>query len=243
MKLRLVLILTSIALFATSGNLFAEECEEKPCCPENKTMLKKGSSALLFKVTGNLTIDEWQGMGIYMKHHFSPKRALRTGFEIDARLSDYGTDSNSGSSYYQDASTNVIDFAFSTQYIRFLSDPSDINFYWVAGPKFGVSYDIDREKRVYRESDLNVNSIIIDKRETSSVYSGLFGGIGVEWFIKKKFSLIAEYECTGAYTWNSTTFTNERLVENNSEYYQSEGTYTSWSYQMYGARMGLALYF
>lgn len=125
-------------LFPLSASTQDLDMEEK----KHSNSLKAGSWALQFEINKDFKFDEFQGLLISTKHHFSNKRAVRFGLGINSDISDVvlsNTQRQADTLVSRDSDqSDSSSFAFeiAAQYISYPSPTKQVNVFFGGGPHF-----------------------------------------------------------------------------------------------------------
>ena len=197
-----------------------------PAAAERENSLRDGAWALQFSINGGdfFSLSSFAG-GVSVKHHFTPKSAIRAGVSFDAAG---WTDSGSGA----ESESDDRGISLSTIYQRYVNPSADANLYWGVGPY--VRYD-----DLVQEGQPSDSLTIVYENESWA--TGLFVVLGVEWFAAKVISLHAEYEAAAGYRWTGQSSEYKRLGESPvRDVRESDG----WNIRAGSAvRFGLSVYF
>ena len=136
--------------------------------------------ALQFGVGENLTLRDFQGPVISAKHHSSGARAIRYGLSV---LAEH-VNGDAAAALADQTRVSVGLVAHFLNYPTLARDPRGrVQMFWGLGPRLGLDV-----RRFGQPEDETVTA------RTVSVGAG--GTVGVEWFIRPRISLSAEYETT-----------------------------------------------
>ncbi len=158
----------------------------------------KGSKALIFQIK-DLNLRAIEGALLSYKQHISDKSALRLGLNV-GRLSidnDYESKVNliqqetgeRKSETNNTKSTNEL--SIHLVYLRTNGNAKTVNLYYGLGP--AAVYRKIKDKTYY-----DGRSRISSDKETYKS-AGLLGILGIEWFVRKEISLVAEYSLSAMF--------------------------------------------
>lgn len=139
-----------------------------PAAAERENSLRDGAWALQFSINGGdfFSLSSFAG-GVSVKHHFSPKSAIRAG-------ASFGVSSGSAtSSSGREGEGDNRAVSLSTLYQRYVNPTADANLYWGVGPY--VRYEDGVQEAQAGDSLTTVS-------ESESWGTGLSVVLGVEWF-------------------------------------------------------------
>lgn len=194
-------------IFLTIVNLHAQEAE-----PKSENGLKAGSWSLQFSITNNFRLSSFEGTLISAKKHFSDKKALRFGLTLSGNtlnsneeIEDFRADTLANKNDNTDESDNF-SFGFNTHFLYYPAPTNTVNIYWGVGPSFSIALSTKESSRTASENQSQTS----EKRTSISV--GVSSALGVEWFVSKNFSFIAEYGLQASYLY----FKGEKSSESSS---------------------------
>ncbi len=200
--------------------------------------LKPGAWALQFQITENFTLRDFQGFLISAKRHSSAKRAIRFGLGISGNVSDV----DFTSTILQNDSVIAQDgehfdfkngrFEVVAQFISYPSPNDEVNFFVGAGPLIRLAYS---EFSSPRDSS-------IEKTNESSGGFGASGVFGVEWFVTRRISFLAEYGVSFLYAKLVREVTQKELFGSREEFSEISEI-SSTRFEPLAVKFGLTLYF
>jgi len=196
---------------------------------------RKHKWALQFQAGYNFQVQAFNGLSFSLKYHLSDKSAFRfgAGYLGDIR--------NEKEDEYEYCSSNSYNYEYYNyrlnlvfNYIYCVNPYSRFNLYWGIGPTGGYTYN-------YHKGPSSNNRDLTDTYCRNFWSIGLNGVLGVEWFPIPDFSLFAEYEATGLYSYSHYT---QMLVNQQNRYTEKdEGNYKEWSFEANRALLGISVYF
>ena len=182
-------IIICLNCFLPDTFLFAQENPK-----ENS--LESGAWALQFQITRNFALSRFEGSVISAKRHFSDKKSLRFGLNLNASISD--TEQNFTrmvsdtlrETRKNDGENNTQNIELNVQYLFYPSPAKEINLFLGIGPMIGFNRS-NSETGLDREP---LNPVDSTSKRTSKRWSlGVSANLGVEWFATKSISFLAEY--------------------------------------------------
>lgn len=133
--------------------------------------------ALQFQITNNFTLGSFQGTLLSAKKQLSERKAFRIGVDLRSSYRDESVDGSVADVQAEDRNAQHV--FLDAQFITYPISGDVIAAYWGAGPRVGFSRQVD---------DREVAKII------EWTFAGGIGGVlGVEWFVRPRISLTAEY--------------------------------------------------
>lgn len=158
-----------------------------------RTSLVDGKSALLFEVIGDFDLTSFEGANLSYKHHYADNRAYRIGVGVSAAHTNQDQDATGSRWTETETSRKSISLTALKLYYRGMNDRG--SFYWGLGPRIGYSQD----KNTYETPEWD------DDYTSEYTYDQANAGItcvlGVEWFLAREFSLLAQYGTVLEYSW------------------------------------------
>lgn len=153
----------------------------------SQSNMEHGDWALMFQIDKNFTLKDFSGTLISFQRTLSNRNAIRWGLNLDGGYSEQKNNPT------QKTTTGNFHIGVSMDYLWYAHVSHDIRFYYGLGPIVGFGYDHTKNSQ---NSGVNVT-----KQTTVSEQIGLNGVAGVEWFVKPRISLVAEYvpALTGQY--------------------------------------------
>ena len=203
--------------------------------------LKKGKWALQFEIDSNFELRSFQGSTLSIKKHTADNRAYRLGLSFQFEISDgdlarppYGPGNSPG-----DKDLIQQSYRLDLQKIYYADNSDAINLFFGLGPTVQYYY-LNDKRDIRNDDDSYVN---YEHNKNSAFYAGALGIIGVEWFVNKDISLLAEYGTSIRFE----TITREnlrQLIQTNTQYnqYNSENT-QGISVEPTNVKFGLSVYF
>lgn len=198
--------------------------------------LYKGSWSLLFEIGGNFTLRNFKGLMISVKTHFSPKFAIRSGFNINQSVDNEVLDYKD---YYGYAGTNVpinnnsMSFSFLITPLYYFNPGSRVNIFAGIGPRADYSHNYYEDYYL----DYYLRYVHVD-----SWAIGLEGIVGVEVFPVHYLSLFGEYSASATLGKSISKNTVKDYYTNiTQEFFNYHTTYSRLSADV--VRFGLSLYF
>jgi len=186
--------------------------------------LTAGSWALQFQIQNNLTLGNFDGLGIALKRHLSGGSALRGGVNFTTSGSSQELRPDSVQTR---ADSDLRGVRAALHYVWYPRPQADVNLFMGIGPAFG-----------YLSNDsLNSASGRERSSETSEWQVGAHGILGAEWFATRSLGIHAEYEIAYQYASSEATVstgTPETKVTRNTD---------RWSFGTSAVRFGLSVYF
>ena len=155
-----------------------------------------GDWALMFQIDKNFTLKNYSGALISFQKNLSNRNAVRWGLNLNG---GYNQQKNSPT---QKTTTGKFHIGVSMNYLWYAHVYKHIRFYYGLGPVVAFGYDHTRNSQ---NSGANVT-----EQSTLTEEVGVDGVVGVEWFVRPRISLLAEYvpSLTGKFqsTVNKGTF-------------------------------------
>jgi hypothetical protein len=204
-------------------------------------------NAFQFQIADNFQLSSFQGSVVSMKRLLSEKKAIRFGLSISAKVSNNDSESSAASdslvsSRQLDHSSYGIDV--SAQYLCSPYRVSGIVFFIGTGPLLSYNYAKSDDKNVYYQSA--IGDIVTAKHTaTAKNYGlGIVGVCGVEWFLKEKLSLTAEYGLSIQYSWrdSETNISQQSELGNNEKMDRTDNS-NSFAIRPVAVRFGVSIYF
>jgi hypothetical protein len=170
-QIRRRLSLCIILIVCITNVLIAEQSENKSVVSNNS--LHKGSMSLDFRITYRSYLESFSGSIISGKYQYSDKSALRCGLTLNIERDERMRTASTYSAVYDIFSVKMI-----AQYLRYLSSNKKISSYYALGPTiYFTRYEVNDANRSIQRY----------------IYAGFQINWGVEWFVSKSISLVAEY--------------------------------------------------
>lgn len=226
-----VLLIVFLLSTFTTQPLFGEERDKVHS-------LYKGALALQFQSSVSSRV-------IAGKYHLQDDRALqvRLGFNGTYGWNDRYEDSDYGLYQSSENKSYSYDISLDVQYLHYKKPLSAINTYWGIGPGLGYSYSWNELTSVpssYPDND-GINKSF---QESYSIKSGLSGCIGFEWFLKPRFSLMADYRVNVYYSIDQSKSKYRYQYNNGDErndYHETKGGRMNLNYDR--VELGFSFYF
>ncbi len=212
---RFILVnVVAVLCFIFTVNVFAQTGEAQESKQVNS--LKKGNWAIQFQINDNFSLSSFQGSSISAKYHFSNKKALRFGLTLSGGFSDKNGD------VLIESSTNNQNIGISTQYTIYPAVNKEVNFFFGFGPNVVLVHTNTESK--YQNTQTNI--------EDTHWSIGVSGIVGVEWFVKRSISFLAEY--SSSFNYNS---------DKRKDSHDNESHTKSYDLNSKSVKFGLSLYF
>lgn len=160
----------------------------------SKDALKAGSWSLQFGIQSYFRLGAADGFLISCKRHYSPNSAIRFGLTVRGNLANNEDDdrSNQGqSTTYREVDGYSGSFDLVAAYLHFANPQRRVKLYYGLGPFVGGSRSRSDFKST--KNDFGTRSTESTWRHSYSVYIGVRGLLGTEWFVAENISLLAEY--------------------------------------------------
>ena len=162
----------------------------------HQTRMNPGKWALMFQIDKNFTLKDYSGALISFQKTLSERNAVRLGLNLSGGYKEQK------SSATQKTTTGNFHIGVTLNYLWYAHVSNNIRFYYGLGPIVAFGYDHTKNSQ---NSGAN-----IEKQTTLTEEIGLDGVAGVEWFVRPRISLLAEYvpSLTGKFksTVNKSTF-------------------------------------
>lgn len=158
----------------TFGAMFlcASISSAQPADSSRLNSLAAGSWSLQFQLGSNFSLQSLDGM-FFAKYHLSEHNAFRAGISF------------SGETASQEVPTSTLqtnknlNLGIAIQYLHYFYTESDLSLYGGVGPRFFLNHSV---------YDYSLSS---DRQTNWSL--GIRVSVGVEWFVKRNISLLAEH--------------------------------------------------
>lgn len=203
-------VVFSVIFFSINNLSFSQENQSI-----QTPFISNKSKSILFGIDKDLYIDSFLGTVFSAKKHFSTKSALRTGLSLSFDYKDekYRYDSQT-SSEEDENKEESLSYSISSviEYLHYVDTKSRIYFYFGIGPQLGYNWTHSKhyEKNGYFWKE--------DYKSDFSKWSlGLHTSLGIECFLTKNISLLAEYGLTLYYENGSSTSGYDDHSTNTSE--------------------------
>ena len=178
-----------IIMFIISGVAYGGDTDTNLTNVDN---IKKGSFALQFKVNENFKITDFNGALISAKYHYSKSAGIQFGFEINSSRDKSEYNIMAAPDYSTDE--RIIEICMLIQHILYIKKKASSGLYWGIGPFFNLSNIKER----YIEYTSPDDSFSRDYRN-KVIGIGITNSFGVEIYIWKNLSLLAEYNLSLKY--------------------------------------------
>ncbi|HKI47171.1 MAG TPA: hypothetical protein VKA08_17705 [Balneolales bacterium] len=197
--------------------------QTEPQQPETNT----GDWALMFQIDQNFTLKDFSGALISFQKTLSNRNAVRWGLSLNG---GYNEQKNNPP---QKTTTGKFHIGVYMNYLWYAHINHEIRFYYGLGPTVSVGYN--------HTKDSQNSGINIMKQNTLSEGVGLEGVAGVEWFVRPRISLLAEY--VPALTGKYTSTTNKTLNTASGVSTRSKTSTTDIHFGSLPVRFGVSVYF
>ncbi len=170
------------------------------------------------------------------KRHFTPKKALRTGFLLSGRIEQntdsmiYNYNGHSPLTYMTYDTNKTVSIGMHLHYIRYSNPEKKMGFYYGAGPKVRYNYNYRHGRE---DIDATRNDVYWDKIQ--NYIFAVDGFAGLEWRFIENIGLLFEYPVSVAYIISKTTSSRENRVRNR----ETERFHFEYS----NPKFGLSIYF
>lgn len=197
-----------------------------------RTSLIDGKSALLFEIIGDFDLTSFEGANLSYKHHYTDNRAYRIGVSVG--LSNENRDEDGSGTRWREDQVSRSSISLTALKLHYRNMYDRGSFYWGLGPRIGYSH----EKHTYETPEWD------DDYSTEYSYdranAGFAGVLGVEWFIAREFSLLAQYGTVLEYGWSRNEET--RAYEDERPDYFNNQERSTLELRADVVRFGLSLY-
>ncbi len=202
--------------------------------------LTDGAWALQFQIGSNFDLRSFEGTTISLKKFTGQSSAWRTGLSFDLRTQD---DDESG---YIDTTIipvrTVDNNSFSidavVQRIFYTAPRSKTAFFFGVGPTGGYHH-----AKLSQRIDYTNGGFASNERKENSWSAGLSTVMGVEWFLRRNLSLLAEYGMVIDYTHNKRTTTSVTYDLVRTQVSEQEIISKRFQFNDQAAKLGVSLYF
>lgn len=184
----------------------------------NESYIKDKSKAVLFGIDNDLYIESFLGTAFSGKWHHDKNTAVRMGVSITCDLSNRETDSRSQVISDQNFTKNEsYDYSISTtiEYLKYLPSESRVLFFWGIGPQ--ITYRRSDSRLFYRNYE-DFPWKITNDTNIKKWNLGIHTTIGIECFIAKNVSLMAEYGLSMFYGYSKSWSRYSTSLTSNKEY-------------------------
>lgn len=178
---------------------------------EKQPETSRGDWALMFQIDKNFTLKDFSGALISFQKKLSDRNAIRWGLNLNGGYSEQRNNPN------QKTTTGDAHIGVSMNYLWYAHISNNIRFYYGLGPLVAFGYNHSKNSQ---NSGVNVTK---QTRLTEEV--GLNGVAGVEWFVRQRISLLAEYipaltgqyqsTVTNSYNYNANIRTRDKISATN----------------------------
>jgi hypothetical protein len=222
----------------SSGEIQMDSTSSKVKIPKN---------AFQFQIAENFQLRSFQGSVISMKRLLSEEKALRFGLSINTNINNddskyFASPDSQLSSRKSDNSSYGM--SVTAQYLYSPYRVSGIIFFVGAGPLLSYSYTKSDDKNVQYQTF--IADTITDRQSTTAKNYGVgvVGVFGVEWFLKEKLSLTAEYGLSIQNRWSDIDrkISQERAQSINEEMKRTDNG-NNFAIQPIAVKFGLSIYF
>jgi opacity protein-like surface antigen len=202
--------------------------------------LTDGAWALQFQINSHFTVQSFEGTTFSLKKFTGDRTAWRAGLSLNLSTQD---DDQTGFSDTLISPTYTVDNnAFSVNAVIhrvFYTAPrSKTAFFFGVGPTGGYGHAKLSQRRDYPDGRFTSA-----KREDNSWSAGLSAVMGVEWFLRRNLSLLAEYGTVIEYTHNKRTTTNVTYDLARTRVTQQETISKRFQFDDQAVKFGFSLYF
>lgn len=226
-----VLCLTLCAAPAWAQDADAED--------EDEIALRKGATALQFRITENFTLGSFGGGLLSIKRQISDRAAWRMGVGLNVDVTDRDVEDDADDNFER----SVVDSQYlvdaEVQYLRYIPARESLFLFYGVGPE--GTYVRSHDEQTLEDSDFSRR--ITDEVTTVGYSVGLGGVIGAEWFVLPYMSISAEYGLSARFARNEVT--NRDVNVSGDDRFESERTTTDTSYRLRdnSVLFGLSVYF
>ncbi len=194
--------------------------------------LVDGKSALLFEIIGDFDLTSFEGANISFKHHYTDNRAYRIGLGV--AVSHENRDEDGSGSRWTETEVSRESITLTALKLYYNDLNKRASFYWGLGPRIGYSHDKDNYDTPAWEDDYS-------RRYTyDRANAGILGVVGVEWFLARELSLLAQYGTTLDYNWSRNEYEERDSEPDYSNFRNQESSIVK--LQADAVRFGLSLY-
>ena len=212
--------------------------------PAPKHFLKDGAWALQFHLGSAFSRRGYEGIVISAKYHLTKGSAVRLGIDINGDIHFGGHTSHRGTApddtLYSSSRDNMNREGINliSEYIKYTQIDPQLHFFLGTGPTFGFwhrksksndwrTYPPEPERHTYISKEYNWSL-------------GISGVLGVEWFPKKRISLLAEYGVSFEYLYllRKSEYIGDPRVKYNKSRYRSN----YFMLNLLEAKIGIAVY-
>ncbi|NIV16363.1 MAG: outer membrane beta-barrel protein, partial [Aliifodinibius sp.] len=177
-----------------------------------KSSLIEDSWSLQFRISQDFTLSSFLGGNLSAKKHFSNKSAIRFGVSLSGETSEEEMTEELRNlldkSSEDESEQDFVSLKISTQYLYYPNSHKPVNLFIGAGPFLEYSIlDLNQQMEI-TQNDTTGRSQEID-RSVDSWGLGVLFAIGVEWFMTRNLSLLAEYGTSFSYRKMTREHTSE----------------------------------
>jgi hypothetical protein len=205
--------------------------------------LKDGMKALQFSIDHNFTLSSFQGSTISIKKHTRDDAAWRLGVSLSllGRDRDYIDRRNDTPRSTTDDNRNSAYVDLRLYRVKYPAPNAAVNFFWGIGPQLQYSRVSDDNVVTYESP----NRVMRNESTLTGYGIGAGGIVGVEVFVAKGISLLAEYGQSFSYSYSKTKIEEIRTdadpVFRSTQYRETKEN--RWSFMSDGVTLGLSVYF
>lgn len=225
------LSLIVLAVFFSSISLFAQ------------TDSVKYNSQIQFHLYGSYSLSYLNFISPNSAIRYTADLYLRFG-GIDGTSSDSFQSGTTFNSKKEQSNQNNISVNLSTQYLFYLQAKEKINLYAGGGPLINYSKNYRRTTTDYEQSLSQPNPTKgVSEGSGYSFGLGVRGVAGIECYITKEISLLAEYGIYFSYNWEKTTWTGESKSQTNVYVSKGETDNKFWDASLNSIKLGVSYRF
>ena len=146
----------------------------------------------------SLENDDYHGLRLSLSHQYSKYAAIRFNLGFVGRDVDYSSTSIFYSDWYgfeidHDRDFDITGVNLGLQLLAYPSPDDNVRFFWGIGPRLSIDEAYPDEVFFY-ENDFSFDWYeVLDSDDFTKVGLGLEGLVGLEWFLGRNVSLLAEY--------------------------------------------------
>jgi hypothetical protein len=192
----IIILIIQVPLFATNDSSFVQ--------------FDENNFSIQFLISRNFSLYHFQGSFLSAKYHINNSQAIRIGMDMNVDISSqeenlYGRDRDAFRIY------------FASQYVFYLKR-QNVYFYYGLGPNFSFRFNNARDKKKNFDQ---TNYQETDKKISHDFGIGLNTVYGIEIFIVKQVSLLAEYGHVYEYSYLRTEDKMHGISETYSHIFKS----------------------
>ncbi len=227
------LLLATCLVIASTAETSAQETK-------GVSELTDGAWALQFQIGSNFDLRSFEGTTISLKKFTGRSSAWRTGLSFSLRTQD---DDLSGYidttiSPVRTVDNNTFSIDAVIQRIFYTAPRSKTAFFFGVGPTGGY-----RHGKLSQRTDYTDGRFTSSERKENSWSVGLSTVMGVEWFLRRNLSLLAEYGMVIDYTHNKRTTTNVTYDLVRTRVSVDETVSKVFAFDDQAVKLGVSLYF